>query len=116
SLAWSLLRILTTIPNLPLPRLDAVHLNAPALLVTLLITVATTLLFGWIPALNFSRLDLSSALRPRDLTTSGRRRSALSALVVAEIACSLLLTVTVGLLLRRFWRGMYASPRFPAPS
>src|SRR5205823_7720691 len=26
SLAWSLLRILTTIPNLPLPRLDAVHL------------------------------------------------------------------------------------------
>jgi ABC-type antimicrobial peptide transport system, permease component len=35
SFAWSLLRVLTTIPNLPLPRLDAVHLNAPALLVTL---------------------------------------------------------------------------------
>ena len=34
TLAWSLLRVLTTIPNLPLPRLDAVHLNAPALLVT----------------------------------------------------------------------------------
>jgi putative ABC transport system permease protein len=116
SLAWSLLRVLTTIPNLPLPRLDAVHLNAPALLITLLITVATTLLFGWIPALNFSRLDLSSALRPRDLATGGRRRSSLSALVVAEIACSLVLTVSVGLLLHSFWRVMHVNPGFQAQS
>jgi putative ABC transport system permease protein len=116
SLAWTLLRILTTIPNLPLPRLDAVHLNGVALLVTLLITVATALLFGWIPALNFSRLDLSSALRPRDLTTTGRRRSTLSALVVAEIACSLVLTVSVGLLLHSFWRVMHVNPGFQAQS
>jgi len=114
--AWSLLRVLTTIPNLPLPRLDAVHLNTPALLVTLVITVATTLLFGWIPALNFSRLDLSSALRPRDLATGGRRRSSLSALVVAEIACSLVLTVSVGLLLHSFWRVMHVNPGFQAQS
>jgi putative ABC transport system permease protein len=116
SLAWSLLRILTTIPNLPLPRLDAVHLNAPALLVTLVITVATTLLFGWIPALNFSRLDLSSALRPRDLATGGRSRSSLAALVVAEIACSLVLTVSVGLLLHSFWRVIHVNPGFQAQS
>jgi putative ABC transport system permease protein len=116
SLAWSILRILTTIPNLPLPRLDAVHLNAPALLITLVITVATTLLFGWIPALNFSRLDLSSALRPRDLATGGRRRSSLSALVVAEIACSLVLTISVGLLVHSFWRVMHVNPGFQAES
>ena len=116
SLAWSLLRVLTTIPNLPLPRLDAVHLNAPALLVTLVIAVATTLLFGWIPALNFSRLDLSSAFHSRDLATGGRRRSSLSALVVAEIACSLVLTVSVGLLLHSFWRVMHVNPGFQAQS
>jgi predicted permease len=115
SFAWSLLRVLTTIPNLPLPRLDAVHLNAPALLVTLVITIATTLLFGWIPALSFSRLDLSSALRPRDLATGGRR-SSLSALVVAEIACSLVLTISVGLLLHSFWRVMHVNPGFEAQS
>jgi putative ABC transport system permease protein len=114
--AWSLLRVLTTIPNLPLPRLDAVHLNTPALLVTLVITVATTLLFGWIPALNFSRLDLSSALCPRDLATGGRRRSSLSVLVIAEIACSLVLTVSVGLLLHSFWRVMHVNPGFQAQS
>ncbi len=116
SLAWSLLRILTTIPSLPLPRLDAVHLNAPALLVTLVITVATTVLFGWIPALNFSRLDLSSAFHSRDLATGGRRRSSLSALVVAEIACSLVLTISVGLLLHSFWRVMHVNPGFQAQS
>jgi putative ABC transport system permease protein len=116
ALAWSLLRVLTTIPNLPLPRLDAVHLNAPALLVTLAVTAATTLFFGWIPALNFSRLDLASALRPRDLATGGRRRSSLSALVVAEIACSLVLTVSVGLLLHSFWRVMHVNPGFQAQS
>jgi predicted permease len=91
-------------------------LNAPALLITLLITVATTLLFGWMPALNFSRVDLSSALRPRDLATSGRRRSSVSALVVAEIACSLVLTVSVGLLLHSFWRVMHVNPGFQAES
>jgi len=116
ALAWSLLRVLTTIPNLPLPRLDAVHLNAPALLVTLAVTAATTLFFGWIPVLNFSRLDLSSALRPRDLATGGRRRSPLSVLVVAEIACSLVLTVSVGLLLHSFWRVMHVNPGFQAQS
>jgi predicted permease len=115
-LAWSLLRILTTIPNLPLPRLHAVHLNTPALLVTVLITVATALLFGWIPALNFSRLDLSSAFHSRDLAIGGRRRSSLSALVVAEIACSLVLTVSVGLLLHSFWRVMHVNPGFEAQS
>ena len=108
--------MLTTIPNLPLPRLDAVHLNAPALLVTLVITVATTVLFGWIPALNFSCPDLSSALRQRDLATGGRRGSSLSALVVAEIACSLVLTVSVGLLLHSFWRVMHVNPGFQAQS
>src|SRR4029077_5408311 len=87
-IAWSLLRVLPTIPNLPLPRLDSVHLNAPALFVTIAVGGATTLLFGWIPALSFSRLDLSSALRPRDVTTGGRRRSSLSALVVAGRGCS----------------------------
>ncbi len=115
-LAWSLLRVVTKIPNLPLPRLDEVHLNAAALLVTAAIAVATTLLFGWIPALSFSRVDLSSALRPRDLTASGRRRSSLSALVIAEVACSVVLTVSVGLLLHSFWRVMHVNPGFRAES
>jgi putative ABC transport system permease protein len=114
-LAWIVLHVLTQIPNLPLPRVDGVHLNTPALLVTAAITIGTTLLFGWVPALSFSRLDLGSALRPRDLTM-GARRSLLSRLVVAEIACAVVLTVNVGLLLHSFWRVVHVNPGFEAQS
>src|ERR1700720_1900817 len=113
-LAWGALRILATIPNLP--RVDSVHLNAPALVVTAAIAAAITLLFGWIPSLGFGRLNLSSALRPRGLETGGRRRSSLSALVVTEIACAVVLTITVGLLVHSFWRVMHTNPGFQTQS
>jgi putative ABC transport system permease protein len=111
-LAWSALRVLARVPNLPLPRMDSVHLNGPALLATVVIMVATTLLFGWIPSLSFSRLNLFSALRSRGLETVGRRGSSLSLLVVTEIACSVVLTVSVGLLVHSFWRVIHVDPGF----
>jgi len=110
--AWSALRVLVRVPNLPLPRMDSVHLNGPALLSTVVIVVATTLLFGWIPSLGFSRLSLFSALRSRGLETVGRRGSSLSLLVVTETACSVVLTVSVGLLVHSFWRVIHVDPGF----
>jgi putative ABC transport system permease protein len=115
-LAWGALRVLATIPNLALPRVDGVHLNAPALVVTAAIAIAITLLFGWIPSLGFTRLNLSSALRPRGLAIGGRRRSSLSALVVTEIACAVVLTTIVGLLVHSFWRVMHTNPGFQTQS
>ena len=111
-IAWSVLRLLARIPNLPLPRIDEVHLNGPALLATVAVTIATTLLFGWIPSLSVSQLSLSSALRPRGGEGTGRRRSSLSLLVVTEIACSVVLTVSVGLLVHSFWRVIHVDPGF----
>jgi predicted permease len=111
-IAWSVLRLLARIPNLPLPRIDEVHLNAPALFATVAVVIATTLLFGWIPSVSFSKLSLSSALRQRGLETSGRRGSSLSLLVVSEIACSVVLTVSVGLLVHSFWRVIHIDPGF----
>jgi len=78
--------------------------------------MATTLLFGWIPSLSVSQLSLSSALRTRGGEGTGRRRSALSLLVVTEIACSVVLTVSVGLLLHSFWRVIHVDPGFQAQS
>jgi putative ABC transport system permease protein len=114
--AWGILRVLTRIPGLPLPRLDSVHLNTPAVVATVAITVTITLLFGWIPSLSFSRLNLSSALRARRLEPGGRRRSFLSALVAAEIACSVVLTVTTALLVHSFWRVIHVNPGYQAQS
>lgn len=115
-LAWSLLRLLTQIPNLPLPRVDGIHLNGPGLLATVVIAIATTLIFGWIPSLSFSRLNLFSALRPRGLETDRRRGSSLSLLVATEIACSVVLTVSVGLLVHSFWRVIHIDPGFKPQS
>jgi putative ABC transport system permease protein len=115
-IAWSVIRVLSQIPNLPLPRIDEIHLNGPALLATIAATIATTLLFGWIPSLSVSQLSLSSALRTRGGEGTGRRRSSLSLLVVTEIACSVVLTVSVGLLVHSFWRVIHVDPGFQAQS
>jgi putative ABC transport system permease protein len=115
-LAWSVLHVLAQIPNLSLPRLDEVHLNAPALIGTVAIAVATTLIFGWIPALGLSRLSLTSALRTRGLDGDRRRTSSLSLLVITEIACSVVLVVSVGLLVRSFWRVVHVDPGFQSQS
>ena len=111
-IAWNILRLLSRVPNLPLPRMDAVHLNGPALLATIVIASAMTLLFGWIPSTSFSRLNLFSALRPRALEITGRRGFSLALLVTGEIACAVLLTVSVGLLMHSFWRVMHVDPGF----
>jgi putative ABC transport system permease protein len=115
-IGWSVLRLLVRIPNLPLPRMDDIHLNSVALLVTIAIASAMTLLFGWIPSLSFSRLNLSSALRPRGLEITGRRGFSLALLVVGEIACSVVLTVSVGLLVHSFWRVIHVDPGFQPQS
>ena len=114
--AWSVLRLLVRVPNLPLPRMDSVHLNGPALLATIAIATAITIFFGWISSLGFSRLNLFSALRPRGLEITGRRGLSLALLVMGEIACSVVLTVSVCLLVHSFWRVVHVNPGFQAQS
>ena len=113
-LAFTWLRILAQIPNLPLPRLDGVHLNWPAVMIIAAICIVTALVFGWIPSLKYARLDLASALTSR--TVAIGRTWSLSALVVAEIACSIVLTVSVGLLVHSFWQVMHVDPGFQSQS
>jgi len=111
-IAWAVLRLLVRVPNLPLPRMDNVHLNGPALLSTIASASAMTILFGWMSSVGFSRLNLSSALRPRGLQTTGRRGLSLALLVTGEIACSVVLTVSVCLLVHSFWRVIHVNPGF----
>jgi putative ABC transport system permease protein len=115
-IAWCVLRLLVRIPNLPLPRMDSVHLNRPALLATIAIATAMTIFFGWISSISFSRFDLFSALRPRGLEITGRRGLSLALLVMGEIACSVVLTVTVCLLVHSFWRVIHVDPGFEPQS
>lgn len=113
-LAWSALHMIGRVSSLP--RLEDVHLNLPALATAIGIAGATTLLFGWLPALTFARLPLSPALRSRGVNAGERRPLSLRSLVVAEIACSVVLTISMGLLVHSFWRVMHVDPGFQAHS
>jgi len=71
-----------------------VSLNLPLLGFTCAITVATALLFGTLPALRATRLDLTESLKSGRGGSAGRARSPLArVLVVGQVAISLLLMV-----------------------
>jgi predicted permease len=71
-------------------------------------------MFGLIPALQGSRVDLSSALHEATLRTSlsHGRRFTLSMLVVAEIGLALSLLISTSLLLRAFYKVTHVDPGF----
>ncbi len=76
-------------------------------------TVATTLLFGFTPALRQSRPDLAGALKDGAHATGGPSAGKLrSALVVAQVALSLLVLAGAGLVLRSFVTLLQVSPGF----
>ena len=72
---------------------------------TIAITALTGLLFGLVPALRATRVDLNTSLKETGpgVTHSGRRLSFAKALVVLQVGLSLLLVVGAGLFLRTLW-------------
>src|SRR5262249_36052095 len=78
----------------------------------LLLSVLTGLAFGALPALRASRPDLEQFLRDSTATDSRTRRRLRSALVVAEVALSLMLLIGAGLLLRSFAKATGVDPGF----
>jgi len=78
-----------------------VSLDGRVLLMTLLISIATSVLFGLIPALDTSRLDIRSVLLEGGRGTPGpRQRRMRQVLVVGEIALGMVLLASAGLLIR----------------
>src|SRR5579862_2163325 len=88
-----------------LPRLNDISISWGVLAFAIVVSVAAGTIFGLAPAWLTSRLDLTTTLRQEGRGSNGsRRRSRLRhALVIGEVALSLLLMVAAGLLLRSFW-------------
>jgi predicted permease len=83
---------------------------------TFLLSLATVLLFGLVPALSASRVDLNDALKEteRSADVSVQKRRLREWLVGAEVALSLILLISAGLLIRSFARLQQAKPGFAA--
>ena len=72
------------------------------------------ILFGLVPALQGTRLDLASPLRAETPGAGSKRSRTRNALVVGQISLSLLLLVAAGLFLRALDRGQRVDPGFDA--
>jgi predicted permease len=96
-----------------IPRAGEINIDRRVLAFTLLSTLITGLLFGLVPALRASRISLNDALKESGREPAGAGHAATrSALVVAEIALSLILLAGAGLLIRSFIRLQQVSPGF----
>lgn len=97
-----------------LPQGIPVGMDVTVLLFTLGISVLTGVVFGILPALQLARTDLNSTLRDQGWgSIGGRGRVQLkNLLVVGQVALSLLLLISAGLLVRRFRYLLTVDPGF----
>ena len=97
-----------------LPRLDALRLDARAVVFALGTSLATVVLFGLAPALGASRSQARDWLRAgsRGATSDRARNRLRRALVVTEVALSLVLLVGAGLLVRSLTVLLNAEPGY----
>jgi putative ABC transport system permease protein len=94
------------------PRMAEIAIDARVLVFTAVVSVATGLLFGLVPALHATRVDLHQTLKGAESTSSGGRGRARAVLMAAEIALAMLLCVGAGLTLQSFYRLSRVDPGF----
>jgi putative ABC transport system permease protein len=95
------------------PRLEEVHIDPAVLAFAVGISLLTGAVFGLIPALQTSRLRFSEGLKESAHTSMPASHKRLrSALVIGEIAISLALLVSAGLLIKSFWLTIHVNPGF----
>ena len=105
--AWGGMRLLLAVAPADLPRLDGVRLSLPVLAAAVALSFCTCLLFGAVPAWRAANADPLRALGSGGMRVSGESRGAARlrhGLLIAEIACSVVLLVATGLLAGSFGR------------
>jgi len=105
--AWGIIALFSQAKVTGIPQFSIVQLNGEVLAFSFALALATGVLFGIVPALRTSRPDLHEELKGgagSAVSPGRRRRSTSNALVAAEMALSLLLLVSAGLLLKDFAR------------
>ena len=97
-----------------LPAPQGVRLDARVLAFSLGLSALAGFIFGVVPALQLSKVDVGSALKEGGRSAGeGSQRSRLrGAFVVSQVALSLVLLVGAGLLLNSFYRLLNVSPGF----
>ena len=117
-LAVAAVKVLGQFGSARIPRLDEIAIDGRVLAFTFGISLFTGIVFGLVPALRASRLDLNDVLREGGRSGVGTSAFGLGhqqlrkLLISAEIALSLVLLIGAGLLIRSYQRITSANPGF----
>jgi putative ABC transport system permease protein len=108
------IELLTKVFAAELPRMGDIGLNGPVLAFTFALSVVTGMLSGLLPAWSMTKGDVNEALKQGLGRTDadGGTSKTRSALVVVEVALSLVLLIGAGLMLRSLWKLQTVDPGF----
>ncbi len=113
-LAYLAMQSLLHLAGRMLPRIESIGFDYRVLFFTVVLALITPLLFGALPALRAAFASKGEALKERGRNTTPSRAHArlVGALVVAQFALALILSVGAGLLARSFVRLLSTDPGF----
>lgn len=107
---WGIELILKVSPD-AIPRSREIGLDWTILLFTFGVSILTGILFGLVPALQSSEVEVHETLKETGRGTS-RRQWLRSSLVVVEVATTMVLLIGAGLMIRSFQRLQQVNPGF----
>jgi len=102
---WGTEALVKTMPQ-NIPRISNIQLDASVLIFTLLVSLATGVVFGLVPSWQASHVDLNSSLKSSARIGSGgeNKGRVRNALIMAEVALAMVLLISAGLLIQSFAR------------
>jgi predicted permease len=111
-LAYGVLRSMTRLAPLDVPRMEDATIDGHVLLFAVGLSVLTGLLFGVLPAWRMSELEPVQVLHEGTRHGRSGKQGLLNGLVIAQTAIGLVLLTGSGLLIRSFARTLNVDPGF----
>ncbi|HEU4875154.1 MAG TPA: ABC transporter permease [Pyrinomonadaceae bacterium] len=113
ALSTWLTKLLVSVSPPNSPRFEEIGMDFRVFGFAFAVALVTGVVFGLVPAIQTSKIDLNKALKESGRTGSQARRNRIgSALMVSEIALSFMLLVGAGLLIKSFIRLREVNPGF----
>ena len=106
--------VLMRLSPLELPHFSSLDIGGPALTFAAALTFICALIFSLVPAFESRRTQLNESLRVNTTQVATGRHPVQKALVVGEVAVSLVLMAAAGVLLTSFWKLVHTPPGFEA--
>jgi len=116
TLAWAACSTLERVHPAKLPQLNSITLDINVLLFAVGLSVLTSVLFGILPSLSATRVNLATALKDsgRSATASSSRQYGRQMLAVAEMAFAVMLVIAAGLVIQSLLKFQQQQPGFQA--